>query len=1083
MSGTKPKRYKVRLQSGRVLGPLDLGQIRKFIVKSKIIGNESARDYPNGEWADINSFSELAELLIKNASGELQDQASEEAPEGGQVYSPLLHGHTKTMMAPTLMLNPEVDPSEVPSDLPQTVAIPVGKALEPGNEKSKTTENRPKKNKYLNETVFVPTEEEKLEFETRHGVDKPRASVPPVEGNPYPEELGKSERRGIRENSREQTAEATEVHESTEVGSPEFSIRQENPERNPVVKARDQGEVFSVPEGFEPPSRHLADERTVVFDQLGPRGKKKSNSRYDEKPRSPLSKVLFLVMAGYLAFEATETFFTDPPKPKQDATRPDPIKPSLPRVIEGAKPDPALSKRYFDMGVKQYQLDHVVGYEQAAKYFQSAVSADQGNVKALGLLASSYLNLIDSSNKDENYFAVISKLIEMSRAKSVDLTETVIADVEFYLTVNQAEAAKQRITEYTKANKNFEPVMYYYVARAFDAKGDPQNASRYLTLYPNQSQKIPRVEYFRGRLAEEFGDERTAVLQYASAIKANPSHVKSRLRVIEIFYRNSNLKQAAEQFDYLTAHPNLLTPPDLSRMYFLLSRFYQLRQKWDQALMAVERALRLDKENTDYLLELYTLHARLGDKMTGVKKEAQMYTLMSEGQKLMAAGLYHEAMSKFLDARQIALKSPVPLAKLGDLFMRTGEISDARMNYQKATELSPKSVEYWTKYTHALIESYDWEEAGKALEQLRKLPVRQSQSSVEKLYGDLAFRQHQYTDALLHYRKAMGFESIDSSVYIAYADTLVDGGRPADAPFFYALALRFDPLNVRARIGTARAIARAHSIDRGIEALQDYLQANSGNRADYLTAIAELNLQRGDFKQARAFVDQARAANPDYADPWKVLAQAELAEFPEDSKAVDRALYFYKSYSDRATSDPSGYLERYRLLVKQKRFALAAEELEKIFVAFPKYPNLHYFRGRLYALMGNHEVAIREFQSELKNNSRSSDTMVDLGRSLIEVGNAKDALEQFQRASILSPESAEPKALTAYANFLLKNYQAAVALYKAAIALDRGNPSYYKRLGVVYQAMGDPTSAREMFKLYLQMEPDALDRAEIQKYL
>ena len=34
------------------------------------------------------------------------------------------------------------------------------------------------------------------------------------------------------------------------------------------------------------------------------------------------------------------------------------------------------------------------------------------------MLASSYINLIDSSNKDENYFSVISKLIEMSRAKA-----------------------------------------------------------------------------------------------------------------------------------------------------------------------------------------------------------------------------------------------------------------------------------------------------------------------------------------------------------------------------------------------------------------------------------------------------------------------------------------------------------------------------------------------------------------------------------------------------------------------------------------------------------------------------------------
>jgi tetratricopeptide (TPR) repeat protein len=92
-------------------------------------------------------------------------------------------------------------------------------------------------------------------------------------------------------------------------------------------------------------------------------------------------------------------------------------------------------------------------------------------------------------------------------------------------------------------------------------------------------------------------------------------------------------------------------------------------------------------------------------------------------------------------------------------------------------------------------------------------------------------------------------------------------------------------------------------------------------------------------------------------------------------------------------------------------------------------------------------------------------------------------LEQFQKAMAAVPAQAEPKALAAHANFLLKNYSGALALYQAALALDRGNPLYYKRIGLVYRAIGDLAGARESFRKYLEMEPDATDRAEFEKFL
>ena len=67
--GSGETKFKVRLASGRVLGPIDRARVRKLIEKNKITGIESARIHPSGEWMSINAIPEIADLLVAKAQG------------------------------------------------------------------------------------------------------------------------------------------------------------------------------------------------------------------------------------------------------------------------------------------------------------------------------------------------------------------------------------------------------------------------------------------------------------------------------------------------------------------------------------------------------------------------------------------------------------------------------------------------------------------------------------------------------------------------------------------------------------------------------------------------------------------------------------------------------------------------------------------------------------------------------------------------------------------------------------------------------------------------------------------------------
>jgi len=134
-------------------------------------------------------------------------------------------------------------------------------------------------------------------------------------------------------------------------------------------------------------------------------------------------------------------------------------------------------------------------------------------------------------------------------------------------------------------------------------------------------------------------------------------------------------------------------------------------------------------------------------------------------------------------------------------------------------------------------------------------------------------------------------------------------------------------------------------------------------------------------------------------------------------------------------------------------------------------------------VQGNHRAAVKEFEIELKNNPDNVHTLLAFGKELLEVEDVRRGLDQFNRAMQLAPTLPEPKHMSGWANYLLKNFQGAVALYNSALVYDKGNPLIYKRMGMAYRDMGDASSASSMFQKYIEMEPDASDRKEFERYI
>src|SRR6185437_14198533 len=114
------------------------------------------------------------------------------------------------------------------------------------------------------------------------------------------------------------------------------------------------------------------------------------------------------------------------------------------------------------------------------------------------------------------------------------------------------------------------------------------------------------------------------------------------------------------------------------------------------------------------------------DSIQSVQKQARMYYFLGEGEKLVQQGRYQEAMVPFLQARKANDQSPIPLIKIGDMFNYLHDIENAKLNYKLAVDREPKNIQVLSKYIKTLLQSFEWDDAGKSIAKLGDLPGSQS---------------------------------------------------------------------------------------------------------------------------------------------------------------------------------------------------------------------------------------------------------------------------------------------------------------------------------------------------------------------
>jgi len=755
-----------------------------------------------------------------------------------------------------------------------------------------------------------------------------------------------------------------------------------------------------------------------------------------------------------------------------------PVRPKLP-VASTQSVNPQKSEKIFRQGLKYYFEDTVIGYRRSAEIFHKALSYDPQNVTSLSMLASSYLNLIESSNQDEKTFSVISKLIDLSNVKDATTVETLIAEVEFLAASRRFDAAIQRLIEYSKVAGKIDASLYYYIGWLYYLKHENSNSLKYLNLIPASALPMTKLYYLRGLIHEASLENDEAISEYKRALKLSPNHSKSMHGLLRIAEKKGHLKDQVNIIKFLTEKISLQSPKEYVETLVFRSKIALLHKNLNEAILSLSKALQLEPKNEEIKQEYYSLLSQLSQNKK-YSDLAKMYTMILEGEKYAQDNNVHEATAVFIHAKDLFPKSEIPAEKMGDLFYKTGEYNKATSNYRLALKIKPDADHIAIKLIDSTIKNHDWEDAQKNMAKYRARP--KLKSAIDRLAGDLAYQQGQRSLATQFYLKAMGRDSVDTEVYTSYANILRENEQFKDAQFFYSIAQKFDPLNLNAILGTAKCLLKTDGVQAAVSRVQDELVRLPKARADLLAAIAEIELMANDYEKAIMFADQAIEVDSNYPESFRIKGQAYLFEMYIKKENKEKALDAFLSYSDKKPSDPYGYLQRFEIFLKDLRFNEAAEELNKVFEISPRYPELHYKRAILYSKMGKVKDALMELDEELTLNSRMVKALDERGNLLLKQNSLDEAMKSFVKSMELDPRNPTSKMGAGQVNYLKRQFSAAIALYQAALGLDKGNPEIHKKLGQAYRDSGEQEKAAIHFRNYLDLDPNAPDHQDYEKY-
>lgn len=1034
------KKYRVKFDSGRVLGPFSIDEFKELLAKGHIKGDEECQLFPAGNWLSISLFEELKTLINDTSPKEKSDEATfirklsdiKRDKDLGPVGPQKIESST------------DVANSEFPQAFEFQKEIPKVAAEE---EEYNLTETE------INDPIQDNRDKTLINPETLQ----------------YLEELRKEkEKQKIIED---------EKAKRVEIKEPEVDLINDSTQfvdtRNLKHKLREEIQATENQIAKEIEEKKKAE----LNKELEAQKRLQSQHEEEDEDEEPESKFKKLIVLGAILILGYVLLF--PEEPKKVVKPIVPIEPiiSFPQRFE--TPSEELADQNYKQGMLEYQKHTYAGYLNAIKYFrissENKFKDNQATYRLIYLYSELLNNISDKIIRTDNANTTF-KLLQIFMTKINSEAIMASAAANFYYYLGKYDAAVQVVDKFLtiKTNKPSMELFAIYL-KSLLKSGDLERAKKVFEKLETVENKPYEVDF--------------QIMEYLFSVQRNEEAIVLLEEMDTKYPKNVKILLAkAKQY---------LVTGDLGSLEILLNQVRDLEAENSPVYFAkyleYQGMLAVSKNNNDKALEYFKkslnlfenqeLRGRLAGLEESQNQEANL--LITESKAINYINLAKEhlknknmnlAFKAALDAEEVAPHYIPAKLFLADLQVKKSFYNDALKILEDLYKEHGNNYDVAYSLMMLYADAYKFRDLDRMIENLVNTDFRNDPRFL-KVQAKKYLQKENFSLAVQWLQKALNLNPLDDDLIFEMASLYIKYKKFDDGKILLRRAMELDPSRPEYDIKYAEIVYEIDGAEAAIGYLYNILRENPNN-VSALSAIGIYYFNSGQMK----FFEETKKKMEELAKRDKALYEFLIKAAKRNDKPNDVIKYS----NELLSVDPGDLGARMYLgqvYVEQEKFKEGLEQFREVESRLDTYPLVKYNISKLYMLIDNTEKATEYAQAEIDANPTNVHGYILLGDIFSKKKDWAQAEANYKKAQKINSSDVDALIGLATLNFMKSQFTIALDLYSRAKKIEPERAETYKLLGDVYRKIGQSSQAVEQYKTFLELSPNSRYRENLSDYI
>jgi tetratricopeptide (TPR) repeat protein len=806
--------------------------------------------------------------------------------------------------------------------------------------------------------------------------------------------------------------------------------------------------------------------------------KAKAEEEDEEEEVQEVAKKKKMKMIAVLAVAAILYAFLFPSEDKPKKPPFQSVEPMIVFPIPFDKADIKKSKIELEKAKQLFATGDYLSLIKAGMLLKSSYENNIDSHEIISLLVRIYAEELKYSKNKQVDAQVVFNLIQAKRPFLTKDPNGVIGLNLFYMAINKNEAAADVVAKYLKLYpKNVTQDLFAVYLKSLLKIGKIDLAKQF-----NQAlEKAPQKNRYSYDALIEYAlmnQETEKAMEYIDeAIKNNPKLAGFYLKKADLLIKQKNFKKAEPllaKADALNLENN-----NLNRAKFLELNGLLLAFKGDvQAATAVLRKSLSIEDSIELRMKLADLAASENSENETNKliAESKAIKFLMQAKDFFDKRNYELALSaaaKATDIMEGHIPSELFLAKVQ---LKLGLASPALKTLEGLIKRYPDDRSINLALIDAYIDTYKFNDAKNRIAIIAGTEIRESYEFASA-NGRLYVKMGDPLQAISWLRNSINMNPLNDQDIYLLSEILIKRANFDAAKLLLNKCMELDPVNPDYRIAYSKIVYEQQDDQAAIGYLLGLLD-EFGESPKILSEIAIFYYRAGRVKDFEAYKEKLEKLPTKDKALYEFLIRAALLDerFAEIPGLVENLLQIEPGALE-------AMMTAGRVLFEDGKLVEAAKWFRRIQDKLDTYPKVQYYIAKIKYLSKDYEGALKDVQADITANGENDADLTLMGQIYTAQDKLIDAENLFKRAQKLNPKSYESLMGLADISTKRNNFDLALDLYKKAQKEKIDEPIIHRSIGDVYRRLGQGALAVQSYKLYLEMAPEASDKAQIESYI